>query len=893
MIKVGIIFGGASREREISFAGGRTVFDNLNKAVFEAVPLFLDSVGNLILLDWQYVYKGTIRDFYPPVQVQTMQDNRFQLYAEHLPQDDVSWDEVISSVGEKVDWMDLPGLIDIAFLSLHGIQGEDGSIQGLMEMLKIPYTGSGILPSAIGMNKAFQKRILRSTSFDKTSFFSITRNQWESQDHGKLLERTLNDIGTPYVVRPANQGSSIGVSIMDDDHLATFEQAIDQAFFIQHLEKEVWVGLTDEGKYNWVQHLLDIKQSIGLPVRIGDTVIRQPERLIEFFDKQFKQDVPSLKLESIFEENEVVIESFIKGREFSCVVIENELGEPVALPPTEIIKQDEVYDYRSKYLAGLSRKVTPIDLPEAAIEQIRHECQSLYKLLKFDVYARIDGFYREDGSIVLNDPNTTSGMLPSSFFFHQAAEIGLNPSQFISYIIWTSLKARIRHGGDSGSMKALRTRLETQLANQQTAEANKTKVGVILGGYSSERHISVESGRNIYEKLSSSTAYDAIPIFLSKEGDDLQFHILPIHLLLKDNADDIFSKLKADVTHPVIQTIREASSGIISRFGHSNYHFFPEKVSLNQLGERVDEVFIALHGRPGEDGTLQRELKELDIPYNGSPPDSAAITIDKFRTKAILRSEGFVVAEDMLIRKEDWEQNERGVLEDLLEKVSFPFIAKPVDDGCSSAVKKIDDMETFRAFARAIFRQTESVGVDEIASLGLNHNEEFPIKPVILIEELISPNGANHFLEITGGMVTHKTKEGIEFEGFEPSESLATDGVLSLEEKFLAGQGQNITPARFDPDPARNQVISDKVRNDLVRAAKILGVEGYCRIDAFVRIFDESNVETIIIEVNSLPGMTPATCIFHQAAINGYQPIDFIDKILTFALSNKKQIETH
>jgi len=893
MIKVGIIFGGASREREISFAGGRTVFDNLNKAVFEAVPLFLDSVGNLILLDWQYVYKGTIRDFYPPVQVQTMQDNRFQLYAEHIPKDDVSWDEVISSVGKKVDWMDLPGLIDIAFLSLHGIQGEDGSIQGLMEMLKIPYTGSGILPSAIGMNKAFQKRILRSTSFDKTSFFSITRNQWEEHDHGKLLERVLNDIGTPYVVRPANQGSSIGVSIMEDDHLATFEQAIDQAFFIQHLEKVVWVGLTDEGKYNWVQHLLDIKQSIGLPVRISDTVIRQPEKLIEFLDEQFEQDVKSLKLESIYEENEVVVESFIKGREFSCVVIENEHGEPVALPPTEIIKQDEVYDYRSKYLAGLSRKVTPIDLPEAAIEQIRHECQSLYKLLKFDVYARIDGFYREDGSIVLNDPNTTSGMLPSSFFFHQAAEIGLNPSQFISYIIWTSLKARIRHGGDSGSLKALRARLETQLANQQTAEADKTKVGVILGGYSSERHISVESGRNIYEKLSSSTSYDAIPIFLSKEGDSLHFHILPIHLMLKDNADDIYSKLKTDVTHPVIQTIREASSGIISRFGHSNYHFFPEKVSLNQLGERVDEVFIALHGRPGEDGTLQQKLKKLGIPYNGSPPDSAAITIDKFRTKAILRSEGFVVAEDMLIRKEDWERNERGVMEDLMEKVNFPFIAKPVDDGCSSAVKKIDDMETFRAFARAIFRETESVGADEIASLGLKRNEEFPIKPVILVEELISPKGASHFLEITGGMVTHKTKEGIEFEGFEPSESLATDGVLSLEEKFLAGQGQNITPARFDPDPARNKVISDKVRDDLVRAAKILGVEGYCRIDAFVRIFDESNVETIIIEVNSLPGMTPATCIFHQAAINGYQPIDFIDKILTFAISNKEQIETH
>jgi D-alanine-D-alanine ligase len=63
-------------------------------------------------------------------------------------------------------------------------------------------------------------------------------------------------------------------------------------------------------------------------------------------------------------------------------------------------------------------------------------------------------------------------------------------------------------------------------------------------------------------------------------------------------------------------------------------------------------------------------------------------------------------------------------------------------------------------------------------------------------------------------------------------------------------------------------------------------VEGYASIDAFVRIYDNSRVETIIIEVNSLPGMTPATCIFHQAAINGYKPYQFIDGILTYSSTN-------
>jgi D-alanine-D-alanine ligase len=61
-----------------------------------------------------------------------------------------------------------------------------------------------------------------------------------------------------------------------------------------------------------------------------------------------------------------------------------------------------------------------------------------------------------------------------------------------------------------------------------------------------------------------------------------------------------------------------------------------------------------------------------------------------------------------------------------------------------------------------------------------------------------------------------------------------------------------------------------------------LGIEGYCRIDAFVRIYSTTKVEVVIIEANSLPGMTPATAIFHQCALNNYKPYEFIDAILNF-----------
>ena len=112
-LKIGIIFGGRSKEREISFAGGRTVYDNLNKSIFEAIPLFVDSFGNFVLLDWQFVYKGTIRDFYPPVEFLPANNTEFQYYAENLGNlSDEQQNELISKIGKRVKVDELKSLID-------------------------------------------------------------------------------------------------------------------------------------------------------------------------------------------------------------------------------------------------------------------------------------------------------------------------------------------------------------------------------------------------------------------------------------------------------------------------------------------------------------------------------------------------------------------------------------------------------------------------------------------------------------------------------------------------------------------------------------------------------------------------------------------------------------
>jgi UDP-N-acetylmuramate--alanine ligase len=889
--RIGIVFGGPSKEREISFAGGRTVYDNLNKSLFEAVPIFVDSFCNFVLLDWEFIYKGSIRDFYPPVEFLPAQGSEYQVYAESLGALSLAQqDELIGRIGRRLEVSELKQMVDFAFLCLHGSYGEDGRIQGLFEYNGIPYSGSGILPSAIGINKAIQKQLMVNAGFNSPPFTTVKRSDWMCGDRKAVYSQIKNRIGYPMVVKATTQGSSIGVSILHETGFEAFEKALSKSFFIYEITASEWNAMDEGQRQAFIRTLSDIREGIGIPVKIGSKVIYHPQELGACLGTEL-QGSSKLVIESLDGESEVLVEGFIAGKEFSCIVVQDESGKPVALPPTEIRKGKELFDYRSKYLPGLSRKITPIDLPHEEINAIRRECERLFASLSFDVYARIDGFIQEDRTIYLNDPNTTSGMMPSSFFFHQAAEIGLNPSQFLTYIIRTSLAQRILGSRSSGAYDSLLASLDEQIKRDQSAASKKIRVAVLLGGYSSERHISVESGRNIYEKLSSSTKYEPVPVFLTGSNEEHLMYQVPVNILLKDNADDIKEKIDHYKVHDVIREVISDCSSITSKYSSAESLAKPRKLTYEELATMVDAVFIALHGRPGEDGAVQANLERVGLPYNGSGVESSQVTIDKYRTNEILREHGFLVAEHMLVHETEWNSDKEAVLSAIREKIGLPFIAKPVDDGCSSAVRKIKTTEEFEAFAKLIFRKGEELDPAASALLNIRPKEEFPSKRVILVEELISKRDAQHFLEITGGMLTRFDSNGsIAYEVFEASEALSEGEVLSLEEKFLAGQGQNITPARYAKHPADRQKISEQVKETLGAAARLLNIQGYTRIDAFVRIYNPDKVEVIFVEVNSLPGMTPATCIFHQSAINGYKPYEFIDRILDFAFMKKRQV---
>jgi D-alanine-D-alanine ligase len=890
-IRVGIFFGGQSREREVSFAGGRTVYDNLNKSLFEPIPLFVDSFGNVVELNWEYVYKGSIRDFYPPASFLPDLPHGFQIYAENLSLNSKSEQlELLKPLGTPVTWEEIAQKIDLAFLCLHGTFGEDGSIQGILEWFRIPYTGSGIMPSAVGIDKYTQKVFQQPGQLYVNSFTKISKSDWNQKtsiQKQELHQNILLQFPSGFVIKPAHQGSSLGVSIATNENFEEFCTMMDLAFFKLTIDILEFKSKSTEDQIEYIKWLTDIRSGLGLPIRVTQTWIHRPDQLLQFI----LNSEGHIILEAEDSESLVLIESLIRGKEFSCIVVEDTQGKPVALPPTEIRKPGLLFDYRSKYLPGLSHKVTPIEVESAVLNKIRTACTELYEYLGFEVYARIDGFVTEDGTVFLNDPNTTSGMMPSSFFFHQAAEIGLNPSQFLTYIIHTSIKRRTFFHPKGQKHQPLLSALENAISHLSASPENRKKIGVIMGGYSFERHISMESGRNVFEKISSSSDFEAIPLFLAGDSSAYELYRLPLNIMLKDNADDIRDKVLHYQPNAILESIQRETADITSQFTSGNIVFKPEKIGLAELKKEVDGVFIALHGRPGEDGTLQKDLWKEGIYFNGSQAHSSEITINKFETNKKLREMGFLVADHRMVGKSEFLAGKDTLVEQIALQFGFPLIAKPADDGCSAAVRKIKSTGELTSYLEMLFRENREIPQNLAVKLGVTPADEIPVKQEVLIEKFIDKGDCERFLEVTGGMLTHVNAQGeIEYEIFEPSESLAESEILSLEEKFLAGEGQNITPSRFSKDPQEQQRISAEVRKTLEAVARALDVTGYCRIDAFVRIFKDGRVETVIIEINSLPGMTPATCIYHQAAINGYKPFDFIREILKFGEQLRKQL---
>jgi len=203
-LRIGVIFGGRSGEHEVSVRSARSVIEAIDKSKYEVVPIAITKEGNWLA---------------PAAAAELLPERTRRLLSSRTrggPKEDVAIIGDPSRSGlMRLDSDESSEPLDVVIPVLHGTYGEDGTIQGLLEMAAIPFVGCGTLASACGMDKVTMKALFRDAGLPICGYLWFLRSEWEA-DSGKVSRRVIRQIGFPAFVKPANLGSSVGVSKATD-----------------------------------------------------------------------------------------------------------------------------------------------------------------------------------------------------------------------------------------------------------------------------------------------------------------------------------------------------------------------------------------------------------------------------------------------------------------------------------------------------------------------------------------------------------------------------------------------------------------------------------------------------------------------------------------------------
>lgn len=215
-LRIGVIFGGRSGEHEVSLRSARSVIEAIDKSKYEVVPIAITKEGN-------WLGPAAAAKLLPKETQRALPPN-----AHGNPSGDVTILGDPSRTGlVKLDAEDQSReQLDVIFPVLHGTYGEDGTLQGLLEMAALPFVGCSTLASACGMDKVTMKALFKEAGLPICGYTWLLRSDWE-KDPAKVTRRVIREIGFPNFVKPANLGSSVGISKATDK--ASFSRAVDLA----------------------------------------------------------------------------------------------------------------------------------------------------------------------------------------------------------------------------------------------------------------------------------------------------------------------------------------------------------------------------------------------------------------------------------------------------------------------------------------------------------------------------------------------------------------------------------------------------------------------------------------------------------------------------------------
>ncbi|MEZ4699597.1 MAG: D-alanine--D-alanine ligase family protein [Rhodothermales bacterium] len=217
MLTIGLVFGGVSPEHEVSVITALQMASAMDRTKYTPVPLYIAKDGTWYsgdpLLDLsRYKDLDALVDAAYPVTLAPAQAGGVEMQSREATK---FWQKPAPA-----------RMLDVLFLALHGGEGENGGVQGLCETYNVPYTGSGVLGSAVGMDKVITKMLCRDQGIPVVKYVALRESEWADREE-EWLDRIEEQLGYPVVVKPARLGSSIGIRLARDR--AALDAAIEDA----------------------------------------------------------------------------------------------------------------------------------------------------------------------------------------------------------------------------------------------------------------------------------------------------------------------------------------------------------------------------------------------------------------------------------------------------------------------------------------------------------------------------------------------------------------------------------------------------------------------------------------------------------------------------------------
>lgn len=356
--RIGVLFGGKSGEHDVSLMSATSVLRAIDRDRFDVVMIGITREGRWLRYDG--LVEALIPGEWQKIAEQRLRDNP-DAYS-------------LCALGEGPNA--LVNLIDFALPILHGPNGEDGTVQGLLELLNLPYGGCGVLGAAVSMDKIIAKRLFQEAGLNQAAHITLSSRDIRygiseqasssrdiSDDVSELVRRVDAELGWPVFVKPSNMGSSVGITKVHD--------------------------------------------AKGLPAALAEAA-RHDDRLL--------------------------IERGIDCRELETAILGND--ELTLGGIGEIVPAAEYYDYTSKYYDAESKICIPADIPAEKKEELHDMAARAYKVLGCQGYARVDFLMdRHTQELYISEVNAIPGFTHASMFPLLCQDIGMTYPEIIERIV--------------------------------------------------------------------------------------------------------------------------------------------------------------------------------------------------------------------------------------------------------------------------------------------------------------------------------------------------------------------------------------------------------------------------------------------------------------------------